>query len=402
MKTVLKALRSMRLANILLILTALLCALSSLLPQGRELPFYAQNYPELYPLIYRTHFYDVFGSWYFLLILGLLCLSMLVCTFAMLRRALDGRKERERAASLPKARPLAPGQLEKLRLYLVSIRCKEEKRGDGFLFWKNDAGRWGLFLLHLAILLTVIFGVCAIALPEVTDLDCRPGESLTLEDGTIVAVDSFSMTDPAGRTDYASVIRVTLPDGRQSGPREIKVNYPLTFGRYKIFQWTYGVGPSIDARDRQNGTQQHFDLEEAAFLTADGMTGLQYLGLYEAEPPEGEEGESAVVYKVRVISKGTLMPEMAVLPGETVSVGDWDFSFRDPFYPGLRIKQMPFPLANSLLEAAFLLLLAGLFLCFYLPPVLVSADETGYTVAGPRPEKLRLELRRLLEEEEKK
>ena len=45
-------------------------------------------------------------------------------------------------------------------------------------------------------------------------------------------------------------------------------------------------------------------------------------------------------------------------------------------------------------------LLAGLFLSFYLQPVLVKADEKGYTVAGPRPEKRRLELERLLEKEE--
>ena len=46
----------MKAANILLALVALLCGLSSLIPQGRELPFYAENYPGAYPLIYRTHF----------------------------------------------------------------------------------------------------------------------------------------------------------------------------------------------------------------------------------------------------------------------------------------------------------------------------------------------------------
>ena len=130
------------------------------------------------------------------------------------------------------------------------------------------------------------------------------------------------------------------------------------------------------------------------------MTGVQFLGLYEAEPREGEEGERGVFYRVRVVSNGTMMPEMDVPPGESVSVGDWDFRFREPYYPGLRVKQMPFPYANSLLEAAFVLMLAGLFLCFYLRPVLVRADETGYTVAGPRPDKTRLELRKLLQKEE--
>lgn len=402
MKKVFGVLRSMRFANLLLALVALLCGLSSLLPQGRGLPFYAENYPQTYTLIYRTHFYDVFGSWYFLLLLGLLCLSLVLCTVRMLRKALGWKAERERAAGLPDAEPLSPGRLEELRRYMASIRCKEEKTGDGYLFYKNSLGRWGVFVLHLAILLVVAFGVCALALPKVTDRDCRPGESITMEDGTVIAVDSFTMENTSGQLDYASVIRITLPDGSQSAPQEIKVNYPMTFGKYKVFQWTYGVCGSIQARSRTDGTEQSFELDQAAFLSSDGLTGLQYLGLYEATPREDEAGESYVFYRVRVVSNGSLMPEMDVLPGESVTVGDWDFTFRDPYYPGLRIKQMPFPFANSLLEAAFVLLLAGMFLCFFLQPVLVKADEAGYTVAGPRPEKMRLELRRLLEQEGEK
>ena len=85
MKKILRELRSMRFANLLLALVALLSGLSSLLPQGRELPFYAENYPGAYKLIYFTHFYDVFKSWYFIVLMALLCLSMLLCTWKMFR-----------------------------------------------------------------------------------------------------------------------------------------------------------------------------------------------------------------------------------------------------------------------------------------------------------------------------
>ena len=85
---------------------------------------------------------------------------------------------------------------------------------------------------------------------------------------------------------------------------------------------------------------------------------------------------------------------------EEIKLGDWLFRFHEPYYPGLRAKIMPIPVSNSLLEIAMLLLLAGLFLSFYLQPVLVKADAEGYTVAGPRPEKMRLELEKLLAEPE--
>ena len=123
MKRILSFLRSMRFANALLVGVALCCGLSSLLPQGKELPYYAESYPRLYPLIYRLRLFDVFKSWYFLLLVALLCLSMLACTLGMLRRALRGGKgEIERAAALPDTDALGEGGLERLRLYMASIR----------------------------------------------------------------------------------------------------------------------------------------------------------------------------------------------------------------------------------------------------------------------------------------
>ena len=249
------------------------------------------------------------------------------------------------------------------------------------------------------MLLVVAFGVFALAMPRVTDLDCRPGESVTLEDGTGIAVESFSMKNDSGQLDYASRIQIILPDGQRSPVQEIKVNYPMTFGKVKVFQWTYGVSPAVMTRSKLDGSEQRFELDRPAFLSEDGFTGVQYLGTFEAEDQDDPKAEKTVFYQVRLVSNGVSMPDMSVLPGESVSLGDWEFIFEDPYYPGLRVKEMPFPYANSLLEAAMVLLLLGMFLCFYLRPVVVRADETGYTVAGPRPDKLRLELRKLLQKE---
>ena len=391
----------MRTANILLALVALLCGLSSLIPQGRELPFYAENYPRAYILIYQTHFYDVFSSWYFVLLMGLLCLSLLACSVRMFQRALkSSREDAQKAAALPNAERLEPGQLEQLRRWAASRRCREEQIGDSFVFHKNRIGYWGLFLLHVSVLLVVVFGVFALALPKVSDLDCRPGESVILEDGTEIAVKSFSMNNDSGQLDYASRIQIILPDGQRSLVQEVKVNYPMTFGRVKVFQWTYGVSPAVMTHSKLDGTVQFFDLDKPAFLSEDGLTGVQYLGTFEAEDQDDPSAAAQVFYQIRVVSNGVAMPDMSVTPGETVTVGDWEFIFQDPYYPGLRVKEMPFPYANSLLEAGMLLLFIGMFLVFYLRPVLVRADATGYTVAGPRPDKLRLELRKLLQKEE--
>ena len=394
MKNVLRLLRSMRFANILLALVALLCGVSSLLPQGNELPYYAENYPRLYPLIYRAHLYDVFRSWYFILLAALLCLSMLACTAGMLRRALRaGRGEIEKAAALPNAEALDAEGLEKLRLYMASIRCKEEKIGESYVFHKNGFGRWGTFLIHLSILLTIVFGAMALYLPKVTDRSCWPGETITLEDGTQITVDSFSMYNAEGQLDYSSVIRMTLSDGRSAGPQEIRVNYPMTFGPYKVFQWTYGAGGAVSVRNLSTGGTDRFtELDRGSVLALDENNLIEILGVYEAASAEGS-GDSFVFYRVRVVRDGVYEDAAEYRPGDSLSLAGIEFSFLDPYYSGLRIKTMPVRAANPLLEAAMVLMLAGLFICFYLRPVLVKADAAGYTVAGPRSERMRLELR---------
>ena len=74
-----------------------------------------------------------------------------------------------------------------------------------------------------------------------------------------------------------------------------------------------------------------------------------------------------------------------------------DFTFEDPVeYPGLRIKRTP-TWVNGLLFAAFGLMVLGLWFCFFQTPAIVALREDGYTVAGPKPQGLEMELAALLE-----
>ena len=56
-------------------------------------------------------------------------------------------------------------------------------------------------------------------------------------------------------------------------------------------------------------------------------------------------------------------------------------------------------MVNILLLAAFTLMTVGLYITFFLQPVLVKVDERGYAVGGPKPEGMRLSLEALLESE---
>ena len=397
---------SMWFGLILLGLIAACSGIGSLLPQGKEIAWYAQTYRGFHGAILLLGLNHVFEGWFFILLLGLLCVNLTLCSVVRIRSvARSGRNAAERAAAMPVETKLTPEGLALLRGHMESLRCKAEMFGEATVYHKNAIGRYGTFITHLAILLTVIFSAAALYLPEITDEICLPGEHLAMADGTEIHVDGFSIENDAGELDYASVLRVVLPDGRTSGAETVRVNHPMSFGPYKIYQQTYGTAGSVTVKNLATGGTDNFVLMEECFLSIDSVNGLWFEALYPGylRAPDGSvtlithtAGRyEDPVYQVLLASEGVYTPTLG-FPGDSVRVGDIEFTFNKPVeYPGLRIKRTPV-LVNALLIAGFVLMTAGLFITFFLPPVLVRVGPEGYAVGGPKPEGLRMELALLL------
>ena len=68
-------------------------------------------------------------------------------------------------------------------------------------------------------------------------------------------------------------------------------------------------------------------------------------------------------------------------------------------YPGLRIKRIH-PAVLGALYAVFALMIAALYLCFFMVPAAVSVSPDGYAVVSPKAQTgLLLELETLLKED---
>ena len=402
MKKVFNYLRSMRFGILLLVLIALCSVAGTVIPQDRAVAWYAQTYRSFHGMILLLKLNHVFESWYFITLLVLLCLNLSLCSLLRIRSVIrSARGETERAAKLPDAVRLTPAGMEKLRAYLADRHCRREQIGEIEIYRKHGFGRYGSFITHLSILLTVVFGALALYTPTVTDRDCMPGESIFMEDGTEIHVHDFRISDETGRLDYQSHVQVTLPDGRRSEIAELKVNHPYSFGAYKLFQQTFGTAGSVTVTNVETGGTDDFLLTEQTYLSADGVTGILYDTLYPdyIRDPSGnvtlititEGSYPNPIYQVQVISDGVFTPTLAV-PGDELTVMGLRFTFNAPVeYPGIRIKHVS-PLFNALLVAAFTLMIVGLYITFFYEPVLVKLDSEGYAVAGPKPEHMRVEL----------
>ena len=412
MKKLISFLRSMRFGIILLLLIAALSVVGTVIPQGREIAWYAQTYRSFHGIILMLKLHDVFNSWYFQLLLVMLCLNLTLCSLVRIRSVSAARKgETETLRNLPVNFPLDSAQRDRVLSSLRAMRCRETAEGESILFRKNGFGRYGSFITHLSILLTILFGAGAIYLPTSTDQTCLPGEALWMDDGTEIAVESFRIEDASGRLDFTSEISVRLPDGRESGIREISVNHPLTFGPYKVYQQTYGTAGSVTVQNLETGGEDTLTLTELVFLSLDGVNGLWYEALYPdlIQDPSGNVtlvtntsgSYPNPVYKVETASDGVYTPILAFV-GDELQVGDLRFRFEEPVeYPGLRIKYTP-TLVNVLLCAAFLLMIAGFYITFFCQTVLLRVDPDGCAVGGPKPEGMRIRVREWMEAADQK
>lgn len=397
----------MRFGMILLALIMLLSLAGSLIPQKEEAMTYVRAYgAKTAGLLIRYGLDDLFHTPVFILLEVLLCGNLILCSltrFPAARRAF--RELKRRAAEAEPDHPLAPGEAERIRAALKRMRFRQESA----VFSRNAHGVYGSFLVHLSILVILLFGSLVLSTPEIRDRTVFPGDSVALEDGTVLTCLSFHIEDETGKLDYASLLRAENADGSRTKEQEVRVNEPMRFGPYKIYQQTYGTAGRALVHNDLNGEEETFFLTEPAFLSIDSRNGVYYDTLYPAFIQEEDGSYTLItstavgyadpVYSVQTITDGGAT-QVLVFPDETIRIGDITFTFLSPTeYPGLRIKRVS-PALYGGLYAGFGLMVLALWLCFFAVPVCVRVEENGYAVCSPKArDGLELSLREILQPE---
>ena len=401
----------MKFGMILLVLVIVCSFAGSLIVQQREPMEYVNRYgADAAMVILALGLDDVFSAPYFIVLMAALCVNLTLCSVARLP-AVPGASARLRAQALaaPAAQALTAGQAQKLGAHLRRSRFRCEEKDGQQLYMKNPVGFWGALLVHLSFLLILIVGVAAVLTAQVKDETVMPGDTLTLENGARVTVESFRIEDETGTLDYASQLTAVSADGQRQVSRLVRVNEPLSFEGCKIYQQTYGTAGQLRIDRASNGSSEVLTLTEPCFLTLNGRDGVFFQALYPGYV-RGEDGSVTLitstsgvytdpVYDLLSVAGGMTTPVLA-FPGETLTIGEVSFTMLDPVsYPGLRIKRIH-PAVLGALYAVFVLMIAALYICFFMPPVAVRLSPDGYAVVSPKTQTgLLLEIEALLKED---
>ena len=276
---------SVKLALIILSLLATTSIIGTIIPQNKPLQWYAQEYGgNLAQLFKIFDIPDMYGSWWFLALLGLLCTNLIVCSLdrfpdvwkQMKADGLDapfirlekmGRKIEWRSSSSLPVTVLEIGAKLNRGGWKSSSRNGD---GESLLFAQKWAwSRAGVYVVHTSILVIFVGAIIGelygfkgnVMIPETEQTNkiyTSTGDE-TIDLGFTVRCDSFVLESyPTGiPKKYKSELTI-LEHGKELLQAPIEVNSPLKYRGITLYQSNYEVYQDfmIKVTDKASGNSR--------------------------------------------------------------------------------------------------------------------------------------------------
>ena len=347
MKKLWKFLTSMKFAVILLVILSLAMAGGSFITQNQSFEWYAAQYSErTAAVIFALGLDDIFHSWWFFALFAILCLDLLFCNVTKLPKLI----RRAKASAKPKA------------------------------------GVFGPFVSHIGMLLLII----GFVLGQVTKEECTvygfKGETKAVCDtGIQVTIEDFEVSFNEDDSVRQYTVSLQASDGEKSASGTASVNHPVKLLGYKFYQNSFGY--TVMARVTKGGEL----LQEGRIIAGSGfrIPGNDNLSVvFNAFYPDyifidgsGPATQSGVMRNpgclYTVYYGETVLGMNVLLSGERIKIDDYEVFLEDPgYYTILQVKR------DSFVWLVFLggiILLAGLFLSFYVKPLSLQNGEKQKT-----------------------
>ncbi|MBS4209713.1 cytochrome c biogenesis protein ResB [Bacillus sp. FJAT-50079] len=273
----------------LIIITLIASALGTIFPQKMYIPpnvdpaeFYSEQYGFIGQIYYLLGLHDMYSSWWYLLLIASIGISLVICSLDRvipLYRALKNQRinrhesflKRQRLYNLVEANDEAEQDWSTVKQRLKEKRYKIREENGYLLAEKGRFSRWGPYVNHIGLIIFLIGGMLRFVPGMYVDerLWIREGETKTIpgtHDQYVLENKRFSVelydTETDGEVFGAALDRVgsvvknfqtdvvlykrdeekTLGEEGElikMEDTEIRVNEPLKFGNYALYQFEY-------------------------------------------------------------------------------------------------------------------------------------------------------------------
>ena len=412
---------SLRLTIFLLIGLALTSIIGTVIQQGPQREYLATLSETKIRLYSALGFFDMYHSWWFILLLYLLTLNLICCSIKRLPRV--WKIVSEPAFIMDEAFQKSLSNVKELKLRGAKSELKEklasmlkaefanpvitERDGEYHLFaQKNPWCRLGVYVVHLSIIIIFIgaligsfFGYKGyVNIPEggsISQAASRGGKMIDL--GYEVRCEKFSVSfyDTGAPKEFKSILSVLEKGQPVAGYQNIPiiVNDPLTYKGVTFYQSSYGPTDEgalyhLTVRDRNTGASTKLQARQGERLV---LPGGAFLSVMEATMDvrpfmKNFDGPAA---QVEFTPAGGKSQPFVILSGKYDSFnaqhgGDLVMSFDgmdQKFFTGLQVAKDPGVLVVWL---GCFLMVVGICMAFFMSHKRVWAriSDDGVTVGG--------------------
>lgn len=299
---------SLKLSIALLIGLALTSIIGTVIPQGNIPPEYLQRISETKFKFYQAAgFFDMYHSWWFILLLYLLTVNLIACSIKRLPRVwkivsepqLVMDEKYEKSLALTHEAKVSGDAVGKMKSFLKGIMGEPvvtEIDGATYLYaQKAPWARLGVYVVHLSIIIIFIgamlgsfFGYKAfVNIPEGTSVDTiYTQKEVPIKLDFALHLESFSVSyyNTGAPKEFKSILTV-LENGKPvPGYTSIPtiVNKPLSYKGITFYQSSYGQSGEgsvyhFTLVPKGAASGQHFDMKKGDSVTIGNGTTLEVL-----------------------------------------------------------------------------------------------------------------------------
>lgn len=279
----------------LIIITLIASILGTILPQEMyiSLPpevYYEQEYGWFGKLYYQLGFNDLYGSWWYLLLVAMIGVSLVICSLdrvVPLYKALKAQRVTRHEGFLKRQRVFgvnehaAADDIERVKAHLKQRHYHIREENGDILAEKGRFSRWGPYVNHIGLII-VLFGGMLRFIPGMyvnenlwvregeTALVPETGEQFYIKNNQFILQHydkekdktfekALEMAGDVVKNYQSNVVLYKRSSEGIPGEKpklekvkeyKVRVNHPLTFDGYSLFQASY----------RSELSQMHFEL----------------------------------------------------------------------------------------------------------------------------------------------